>query len=119
MTINQRLFAIMERKHISIPELGRMTGISRQTIYDWKKKETNPSADKIMVLCEALEITPEELLVGKSDHEEKEIKVFDDPKTELITDGVTFEIAKGICEMSESQRKRMLAFMSMLLNTDK
>ena len=67
MTISERLFGIMEEKNISIPELSRMTGISRHTIFDWHKKNTNPGADKIMVICEALQITPEELLAGKRD----------------------------------------------------
>ena len=49
-----------------MPELSRMTGISRHTIYDWQKKNTNPGADKIMVICEALRIRPDELLVGNN-----------------------------------------------------
>ena len=39
--------------------------IQRHTIYDWQRKNTNPGADKIMVICEALQITPEELHVGR------------------------------------------------------
>ena len=65
MTISERLFNIMQEKNISMPELSRMTGISRHTIYDWQKKNTNPGADKIMVICEALQISPEELLLGR------------------------------------------------------
>ena len=65
MTIGERLFKIMNEKNISMPELSRMTGISRHTIFDWQRRNTNPGADKIMVICEALQITPEELLVGK------------------------------------------------------
>ena len=65
MTIGERLFSIMKEKNISMPELSRMTGISRHTIFDWQRRNTNPGADKIMVICEALQITPEELLIGK------------------------------------------------------
>lgn len=64
MTISERLFKIMEDKNISMPELSRMTGISRHTIFDWQRRNTNPGADKIMIICEALNISPEELLAG-------------------------------------------------------
>ena len=30
-----------------------------------RKGNTNPGADKIMVICEVLQITPDKLLVGK------------------------------------------------------
>ena len=53
MTISERLFEIMKEKEISVGNLSRLTGISRQTIYDWQKKNTNPGADKIMIICEA------------------------------------------------------------------
>ena len=48
MTIGERLFKIMKEKNISMPELSRMTGISRYTIFDWQRRNTNPGADKIM-----------------------------------------------------------------------
>ena len=64
MTISERLFAIMKEKNVSMPDLSRMTGISRHTIFDWQRRGTNPGADKIMVICEALQITPEELLMS-------------------------------------------------------
>nr|MCR5232531.1 helix-turn-helix transcriptional regulator [Lachnospiraceae bacterium] len=40
MTISERLFRIMEEKNISMSELSRLTGISRHTIFDWRKKNT-------------------------------------------------------------------------------
>lgn len=115
MTISQRLFKIMDEERISIPELSTRTGISKQTIYDWKKKGTNPGADKIMILCEALGITPEDLLLGKPVEEAGTAKIpVDVIQTEF--DGFTFEMAKQINSMSDSQKKRMLAYMAMMLN---
>ena len=43
-------------------EFSRKTGISQSTISDWKRKKTNPAADKIMLICETLNVTPYELL---------------------------------------------------------
>lgn len=47
---------------MSQAEFSRQTGISTSTINDWKKKGNTPTADKILVICRVLEMTPEELL---------------------------------------------------------
>ena len=39
------------------------------TISEWKKKKTNPLSEKIMPICEALEVTPEWLLSGSGVNE--------------------------------------------------
>ena len=46
-------------------ELSRRTGIATSNISDWKKKKTNPKADCLLSICDALDITPEQLLTGK------------------------------------------------------
>ena len=111
MTISERLFSIMEEKHISMPELSRLTGISRHTIFDWQRRGTNPGADKIMVICEALEITPEELLIGGPPDE---VSAYDQT---VSADGIDLQIMRDYLELSEAKKKRLLAYMSMLLNT--
>ncbi len=40
------------------------TGIAESTISDWKRKKTNPVSEKIMIICEVLDVTPYELLSG-------------------------------------------------------
>lgn len=62
MKISERIFLIMEQKGMRQLDLSIKTGISQPTISDWKTKGTNPGADKIMKICRALEVTPEELL---------------------------------------------------------
>lgn len=111
MTIGERLFEIMNEKNISMPELSRMTGISRHTIFDWQRRNTNPGADKIMIICEALEITPEELLVGKKYDEKPVIN------HTVATDDIEIQILRECRELSESKKKRLLAYLSMLQNT--
>ena len=106
MTISERLFSIMKTKGISVSELARMTGISRHTIFDWQKKNTNPGADKIMLICESLNISPQELLVGNIKAEKVE-------KTHIEVDGLIME---GFRELSEAKKKRLLAYISMLNN---
>ena len=65
MTISERMFQIMEEQGISQYRLSKLTGISTKTISDWRSKKTNPGADKIMVICEALQVSPETLLTGR------------------------------------------------------
>lgn len=110
MTISERLFRIMEEKNISMPELSRMTGISRHTIYDWQRKGTNPGADKIMVICEALQISPEELLIGREDDKERK------SDHHLAPNELDQQIQITSRHLSEAQKKRVLAYMSMLQN---
>jgi len=101
----------MEERNISIPELSRMTGISRHTIFDWRKKNTNPGAGKIMVICEALQITPEQLLTGRVDEEERE------DNSSVGAEDIEIQIMKEFHNLSDLKKKRLLAYVSMLKNT--
>lgn len=62
MLISEKIFQIMNQKEMSQKEFSEWTGISQSTISDWKRKKTNPSADKILKICEVLGVTPYELL---------------------------------------------------------
>ena len=44
----------MEERGMSQIEFSKATGIAQSTISEWKRKKTNPAADKIMVICEVL-----------------------------------------------------------------
>ena len=78
MLISERIYKYMEEKGISQLEFAKKTGISQSTVSDWKRKKTNPSADKIMIICEVLGISPYEL------NGQSEIKRI--PATELYND---------------------------------
>ena len=62
MTVSDNIFHILEEKNISQKTLAERTGIPQSTISDWKHKRVNPGADKILVLSDALGVTPYELL---------------------------------------------------------
>ena len=61
MLISERILKIIKKKNITQAEFAKRAGIASSTVSEWKKKKTNPSADKIMDICVALEVTPEEL----------------------------------------------------------
>ena len=66
MIISERIFELLQEKGMSQKEFSEKTGISQSTISDWKRKKTNPSADKLKVICDVLHITLYDLL-GESD----------------------------------------------------
>lgn len=78
MTISQRIFAILHEQNLSQKDLAQYTGISQAAISSWKSKGTNPSSDKIISICEFLNVEPYYLLTGSPD-----------PGTELLQEEST------------------------------
>ena len=64
MNISDRIFDKLNEMNMSQKEFSDKTGIRQSTISEWKKQHTNPSADKIMVICNVLDVSPEWLLSG-------------------------------------------------------
>ncbi|MDO4321176.1 MAG: helix-turn-helix transcriptional regulator [Lachnospiraceae bacterium] len=62
MIISERIFCILNEKGMSQKTFSEKTGIAQSTISDWKRKKTNPAADKIMVICSVLDVSVYELL---------------------------------------------------------
>ena len=74
MLISDRIYKFLEEKGMSQIEFAQKTGISQSTISDWRRKGTNPSADKIMIICDVLKVSPYELLSGTESNKRKEYK---------------------------------------------
>ena len=64
MTVSERIFERINQLSMTQKEFSEKTGILPSTISEWKKRKTNPLSEKIMPICEALEVTPEWLLTG-------------------------------------------------------
>ena len=64
MTISERIFERLSQLYMTQKEFSEKTGIQPSTISEWKKNKTNPSSEKIMPICEALDVTPDWLLSG-------------------------------------------------------
>lgn len=62
MTIRDKVFYKLDELNMTQKEFSVLTGIAESTISDWRKKRTNPTAEKIMIICKALNVTPEWLL---------------------------------------------------------
>ena len=71
MTVGQRVFELLNQRGMTQKEFSEKTGIATTTISDWRKKNTNPGSDKILLICAALEVTPEYLLSGVSEDSDR------------------------------------------------
>lgn len=67
----KKIFARLEELHMSQIKLSRRTGIATSTISDWRKKQINPQADKLVVICKALDISHVELLCDDENDAER------------------------------------------------
>ena len=109
MIISERIFKIMEEKHISQTALSERTGISQRTISDWKRKKTNPGADKIIPICRALEISSYYLLTGEDGPEE--VRIFTRSENENGLQEDEQIVVDYYNNMSEVKKKRLIAYM--------
>ena len=111
MIISERIFKIIKEKNITQAEFGKRAGIPTSTISEWKKRKTNPSADKIMDICVALEVTPEELLTGRGIDEEND---FTEMESKDRLTPVDWQIIDDFHGMKEAQKRRLLKYMEAL-----
>ena len=111
MLISERIFTILAKKNMTQAEFAKRVGIANSTVSEWKKKKTNPSADKILDICLALEVTPEQLLSGRGiDNEDGQMGMQEE---EIIT-LMDRKIIRDYHGMKEEQKKRLLKYMEVL-----
>lgn len=113
MLISERIFCCLNEKSISQKEFSFRTGISQSTISDWKRKKTNPSADKIMIICEVLGMSPQELLLGtehkmNKQHNEPDYIVIDKNSSE-------YSFIEMYQQLKSDERNRLEGYMIALL----
>ena len=105
MIISEKIFERLDEINMTQKAFSEKTGISQSTISDWKHKKTNPSADKIMVICDALGMSPEELLTTGSF--EGEYIVIDKESDEYI-------FLENFRRMSQGDKERLKYYMEKL-----
>ena len=109
MIISERIFKLMEERGISQIEFSKKTGISQSTISDWKRKKTNPTTDKILVICEALEVSPY-VLLQDSMRKQEEIR-------DYICVGKDTEMYDFLIEiepLNKDQKQRLMGYLEAL-----
>ncbi|SNU06161.1 Transcriptional regulator, contains XRE-family HTH domain [Lachnospiraceae bacterium] len=111
MTISDRVFYRL--KEIGMPqrEFSEKTGIAQSTISEWKSKRTNPTSEKIMIICKVLDVTPEWLLSGVENTGNKGNKlnlILVDRNTEVG------EVLTTYNKLDENSRARLMGYMTAL-----
>ena len=59
MTVSERIIKVLKERNMTQAEFAKQVGIASSTISEWKKKKTNPTVEKIMDICNVLQIQPE------------------------------------------------------------
>ena len=97
MLISERIFLLMDKNGLSQKEFSEQTGISQ-----------NPSADKILKICEVLHITPNELLAEGTVHDDGRMDyVFALNKDEEV-------VLESFRSLESRQKERLLGYMNAL-----
>lgn len=106
MIISERIFKLMEERGMSQIEFSRKTGISQSTISDWKRKKTNPAADKIMVICDVLNVSPYDVL-------QDTVKQKNKVDYRVVSEGTSdFDIMIEIDTLNAKQKERLKGYLS-------
>ena len=106
MIISERIFKIMDERGMTQIEFSRKTGISQSTISDWKRKKTNPAADKIMVICDVLNVSPYDVL-------QDTVKQNNKSDYRIVSEGTTdYELMVEIDTLNTKQKERLKGYLS-------
>ena len=111
MTVSERILKVLKDRNMTQVEFAKQVGIATSTISEWKKKKTNPAADKIMNICNVLQITPEQLLTGKGIEDEEEIAAAS-PESRFTPYDI--QLIEDFHGLKEEQQKRLVAYMEAL-----
>ena len=97
-------------------EFSERTGIAQSTVSDWRKKRTNPTTEKIMVICKVLGVTPEWLLSGTEVHGER-----GNPQKWYVIDARTDSgrLITAYNSMDKSGQARLLGYAEALMELKK
>ena len=108
MTISERIFKLMEEREIAQTDFSKATGIAQSTISDWKRKKTNPSADKIMIICKVLNVTPYELL-------QDTVQSVEELDYRVVSKGTKeYDFLIEMESLKKSQKERLLGYIEAL-----
>lgn len=110
MIISERIFELLKERGMTQREFSIRTDISQSAISDWKRKKTNPSAEKIMLICNVLEVSPYELL-GEAD-----AKTDKNPEHIMIeSDSDEHYLIEKFHALSRIYRSRVLGYIDALI----
>lgn len=108
MLISERVFELLKEKGMSQKEFSLRTGIAQSTISDWKSKKVNPASDKILIICDVLQVSPYELLAGSAAQYENPNCIVIDRESDL------YILVEMISRLKSDQRLRLQGYLEAL-----
>lgn len=111
MSISEKIFELIKEKGMTQKEFGRRTGIPQSTISDWKSKKLNPASDKILIICDVLDISPYELLGGTQSS-----KYVIPDHVIVQKDTEEYHLIERYRKLGKDQRERLLGYMEAIRN---
>lgn len=111
MIISERILKVLKDRDMTQADFAKQVGIAPSAISEWKKRKTNPAAEKIMDICNVLQITPEQLLTGRGIEDEKEIAA---ARPESRFTPYDIQLIEDYHGLKAEQKKRFIAFMEAL-----
>ena len=110
MQISERIYKYIAERGMSQIEFSKRTGISQSTVSDWRRKGTNPSSDKIMVICDVLGVSPMELLTGVDTNAQDETVDY----VVINKDSGEFQLIETYRDLDGDARKRVEGYVAAL-----
>ena len=114
MTIGERVLQLIHESGMTQKEFSEQTGIPQSTISDWKGKRLNPASDKIMIICDVLDVDPAYLLSGTE--RPKNMKI---PALTVYDDSEEYHILREYQDLNNDMRKRLLGYIEALKDLQK
>ena len=112
MSIGTKIKMLREDKRMSLEDVAKLCGTTRQTIYKYENEiVTNIPYDKIILLAKALNATPSQLFDWKEDKKRS-------PHEPTLTEGEQFMLDL-FRQIPEDQQPVVLAMIRAALCTDK
>ena len=115
MTIGERILLLLRERGMTQKEFSVKTGIPQSTISEWRSKRLNPAADKIMIICEALDVDPVYLISGTENASRYE-------KTKslvIYNDSDEYQMLLKYRNLSEGNKKRLQGYAQALEDLQK
>jgi len=75
LKINETFITMLERRHMSMSKLSKLSGIPLSSLSEWKKNNRNPNAEDLAKVSEILDCSIYYLLFGCEDPSEPIQKV--------------------------------------------
>ena len=117
MTISQKLFMILDKKHISQKNLADSIGVPASTVSAWKNNNSSPPIEKLIDISKVLDV-PVEVMLDESEDFSADISISGQPVESQNIFG-NDEIMDAYQNLSLKQKLRVQVYITELAEEDK